>query len=200
MNTMPNERRAEGRKVTFFKAAYIEHDGKLDFVTLRNVSPKGVCFAGHAEVKIGDRITFCFGNEEPREGTVAWTKGIQFGVKVEGDDLGDLMHLEQYQPRAVRLPVQGEARLYVDGSRHECLVRNLSLKGACISTAAQVRPGQLLSLEVGGQSFELATVKWVQNDKAGVLFAAPIPPASFRTLLARAQARPAREQPAEIAA
>ncbi len=186
--------------MTFFKAAYIEHEGKLEFVTLRNVSAKGVSFAGNSAVKIGDRITFCFGSEEPREGTVAWTKGIQFGVRVEGDDLGDPVHLEQFQPRAVRLPVEGEARLYVDGSRHECLVRNLSLKGACISTAAPMRPGQLLSLEVAGQSFELATVKWVEGGKAGVLLSAPIPPETFRSLLAKTQASQAGDRPTELAA
>jgi hypothetical protein len=63
-----------------------------------------------------------------------------------------------------------------------------------------VRRGQLLSLEVAGQSFELATVKWVEGDKAGISFAAPIPPASFRSLLAKTQARAGDDGPAEVAA
>jgi len=185
---MPTERRAESRKSTFFKAAYIEHDGVLQFVTLKNVSESGVCFAGVSTLKTGDRLTFCFGSDEPREGVVAWTKGSLFGVKVSEGELNDLNRLNTHPARAVRLPIEGEATLYIDGTKGDCLVHNLSLKGACISTATPLRPGQLLSLEVAGQSFELATVKWVREDKIGVRFASPISTVAFQSLLSRVQA------------
>lgn len=192
VKTMPTERRAEGRKSAFFKAAYIEHDGMLQFVTLRNISPSGVCFAGVNTLKTGDRLTFCFGNGGPREGTVAWTKGSLFGVKASDEIGGDAGEPRNHPARAVRLPLEGKATLYVGGTPSECAVHNLSLKGACISTAAPLREGQLVSLEVAGQSFELATVKWARDGKAGLRFAAPIPASAFQSLLSRAQAsRPA---------
>jgi len=60
-------------------------------------------------------------------------------------------------------------------------IRNLSAAGACIATASDFRRGETIVISVGALRAESATVKWVENDSAGVMFVKPIDLAAARS-------------------
>lgn len=185
---MHTEKRSENRSLTMFKAAYIEHEGRLTFVTLRDISSSGVCFSGLVDVAVGDRIAYCIDDGEQRTGSVIWVDGGKFGVKADDEDAHKPPRMMYRRPRSVRLPINAVARLYTGESRFETKLHNLSLRGTCISDPGDLYPGQLLSIEVAGECFELATVKWIKEGRAGVCLAQPLRAPAFNDLLHRLQA------------
>lgn len=184
---MHTERRSENRSLTMFKAAYIEHDGRLAFVTLRDISSSGVCFSGLADVNVGDRIAYCIDDGEKRNGSVIWVESGRFGVKADDESAHEPLRPMHRRPRSVRLPIHAEARVFTGVGRLETTLHNLSLRGTCISDPGGLYPGQLLSLEVAGECFELTTVKWIKGGRAGVHFAQPLRAPAFNALLDRLQ-------------
>ncbi|MDY7097043.1 MAG: PilZ domain-containing protein [Pseudomonadota bacterium] len=168
------ERRAERRTISVFKAAYIETDTGVHFVTLKNISASGVCFAGYADLRIGQQITCCFDSSGVRNGEVRWVRDGEFGLAMEEADILAIEARNTFPPRSVRLPLEMDAKIYVQGNRFRSQVHNLSIRGACITRVHGMRPGSLVSLEISGHSFEAATVKWADGERAGIRFAQPV--------------------------
>jgi hypothetical protein len=185
------DRRQEQRAISMFKTAYVRSGGDYFFVTLRNISESGLCFDAFPGVAVGAEIEFCFDSAEPRAGVVRWVRDGRFGVQVPD---GNLLAAVQprIRPRAVRLPLALRARLYIDGERTEVAVHNLSLRGTCIDHVAGMRIGQLVSLEVGGRCFASASIRWFNNEKAGICFAEPIALHEFREFVEKLQDIPLR--------
>ncbi len=50
-------------------------------------------------------------------------------------------------------------------------LRNLSARGGCIATAAHFRVGETVVVHVGSLAGVAATVRWVDTDLAGLMFA-----------------------------
>lgn len=69
-------------------------------------------------------------------------------------------------------------------------VRNLSSAGACIASASEFRRGETLVISVGALHAVPGTVKWVDRDLAGLMFATPIDLAAAR---AKAAIKPKAE-------
>lgn len=193
---MSAERRSESRSLSMFKAAYIEREGRLSFVTLRDISCSGVCFSGVADVKVGDRISYCIDETQQKTGSVIWVEGGKFGVKADEDGAHEPSRMIYRRPRSVRLPISAQARLFTSEGYVETALHNLSLRGTCISDPGDLSAGQLLSLEIAGQCFELATVKWTKDGRAGVHFAQPLRAPDFNSLVDRLQTT-AREKPTD---
>jgi hypothetical protein len=169
-----------------FKGAYVRNKDELHFVTLRNISESGLCFDVFPGVEVGAEIEFCFDSVEPKTGVVKWVQDGRFGVNVpEGSLL--LPHQTGARPRTVRVPLSVKARVYIDGQRTEVSVHNLSLRGFCVDHVTGMRVGQLISIELGGHSFALATVRWLRNNRAGICLAEPVQFAQFRELVNRLQ-------------
>jgi hypothetical protein len=183
------DRRSETRSIAVFKAAYIEHQGRLSFVTLRDISPSGVCFSGMDRVSVGDSIHYCIDGSRLKSGTVTWVGDGKFGVRVDEGAAHEMSWMMNARPRSIRLPVSGEVNLYVGTQRFQTTLHNLSLRGTCVENDGGVlKPGQLISMELAGQCFELATVKWVRQGRAGVCLAQPLGGEALNALLQRLQA------------
>lgn len=176
------ERRKEQRVVSTFKSAYVRSASGIHFVTLRNVSESGICFDAYPEVKVGDEIEFCFNCGQLQPGVVKWVENGRFGVQAEvGNTIGRVPG--PLRPRSVRLPLMTKADLFANGHHAQVSIHNLSLRGTCIDAVAGLSNGQLVSLRIGGRSFELATVRWQSAGKAGICFATPVAPREFTKLV-----------------
>lgn len=180
------ERRKTERSIATFKSAYVIHDGAIHFVTLRNISLSGICFDAFPGVSVGDAIAFCYDCEGPKSGVVRWVANGRFGVSAEIGKLPGTAPGHQ-RLRSVRLPLSQTASLFCGGRREEVAVHNLSLRGTCIDAVPGLAIGQLVSISIGGQSFEQATVRWHAGGRAGICFAKPVAPQHFRDLVARLQ-------------
>ncbi len=181
-----NDRRQAQRSIATFKSAYVLNSAGIHFVTLRNISETGICFDACPGVSVGDEITFSYDSEGPKSGTVRWVADGRFGVSAS---IGQLPgSCPSRRPlRSVRLPMSLKAELFVEGRREQVAIHNLSLRGTCIDSVPGLRPGQLVSIEIGGRSFELATVRWQAAHRAGICFAKPVAPHEFRALVERLQ-------------
>lgn len=180
------ERRNERRAISMFKSAYVRRGGELHFVTLRNISESGICFDAFPGVEVGSEIEFCFDSADLKTGVVKWVRDGRIGVSV-GSGAFSLPQQNGKRPRAVRLPLSLKARIYVEGQCSEVAVHNLSLRGICIDNVFGMRIGQLVSIQLGDRSFELAAVRWLNTERAGICFAEPIVLREFRALVGRLQ-------------
>jgi hypothetical protein len=183
------ERRQHARERSVFRSAYVRNQAGLQFVTLRNISDSGVCFDAFSGVAEGDEIEFCIDSTGVKKGAVRWVKGGLCGIVTHGGNQEDL-EPRHFPLRSVRLPLLVAVQLYVEGRGEEALLRNISIRGACISSRSELSPGQLVSLGICGFHFELATVRWVKQGLFGLRFANPIHPGLFRELVAKVQEGP----------
>ena len=161
----------------------------LQFVTLRNMSGSGVCFDAFSGAAEGDEVEFCIDSTGVKRGVVRWVKDGRCGIVTHGGNQDELAphYLAQ---RSVRLPLSVAVKLYVDGRGEDAMLRNISIRGACISSRSELAPGQLVSLAICGSLFELATVRWVKQGLFGLRFANPTHPSRFRELVAKVQQVP----------
>lgn len=183
------ERRQQPRARSVFKSAYVRTDTGLQFVTLRNISETGVCLDAFPGVAEGDEIEFCIDSTGLRSGTVRWVKDGLCGIETSTSEQPELAD-QPFPPRSVRLPLSVAVQLYVDGRREQALLRNISIRGACISSRSTLAPGQLVSMSICRFHFDLATVRWVHQGLVGLRFAEPVHPGVFRELVAEVQRTP----------
>lgn len=184
------ERRKEQRVISTFKSAYVKASNGLHFVTLRNISESGVCFDAYPGVAVGDEIEFCFDSTQPKLGSVKWYKDGRFGVSAESVVVMPESSLSPHRSRSVRLPLAFQARLFTGRGSSVVTAHNLSMRGTCIDCTDELQRGQLVSLQFGDRSFELACVRWFDGAQAGISFAAPIPRTMFAQLIDKLQNRP----------
>lgn len=168
------ERRSNNRHLAFFCPAYIRTKDVVRYAFLRNLSHDGASFGGVEGLNAGDEIQYHVGDLEPVTAIVKWVSGKTVGVRNVAARISDLTLSTNYPYRSVRLPTATAVTLYVGGQRCAGTLRDFSQSGACVELAVQLRPGQLVSLELGGLSVESATVKWVKGQRVGIRFARPL--------------------------
>jgi hypothetical protein len=180
------ERRKEQRVISTFKSAYVKCASGIHYVTLRNLSPSGICFDSYPGVEVGDEIEFCLNCGQVQRGTVKWVANGRFGVIAETSTVIGFEY-DNLRPRSVRLPLIAKAELFTNGEYAQVNIYNLSLRGTCIDAVCGLSVGHLVSIRIGGRSFELATVRWQTSDKAGICFAKPVAPREFSELIRNLQ-------------
>lgn len=82
----------------------------------------------------------------------------------------------------------GKVLLEIDGQPVEGLIRNIALSGAMIEAPGQIAPGTQLELHIAEEGAIFATVRWAEEGRIGVEFAAPITIEKPRRILASALA------------
>lgn len=181
-----HERRQEPRARSMFKSAYVRTSSGLEFVTLRNQSDSGLCLDAFRGVSEGEEIEFCIDDTGPRTGKVRWVKDGLCGIATDVSNAADGA-TQLFPHRSVRLPISVEVVLYVNGRQQPATLHNISIRGACISSPSSFASGQLISLEIGGFCFELASIRWSRHGLFGLRFAEAIHPSRFRRLIERIQ-------------
>lgn len=181
--------RRNGRAIAIFKSADVKASDGIHFVTVRNISEVGACLEAYPGVAQGDHIEFCFDSAGLRKGVVAWVGAGRFGVRAEPIDAAQKTFSLPHSPRSVRLPLSLGVKVFIEGRKAQGALRDLSMRGTCISGINGLMRGQLLTIEIGSRSFEQATVRWVDQGRAGVLFVKPMSPADFREFVDSLQGR-----------
>ena len=78
-------------------------------------------------------------------------------------------------PRETRSSVIIRAVVHLPGDKQvERRIRNLSATGGCMDVAADLAPGDQISLDMGALTGLDAKVMWVSAGVAGISFAAPV--------------------------
>lgn len=161
------DRRSEQRYQSVYIPASIACGEAKAFGVVRNISRHGARLRAPISVEVGDCIVYSVDEKRPIESTVKWVNGDDFGVF----HLDETLRLPVARPddyRAVRLAHQVPIIFYLNGLRHEGILRNLSQGGACIEASRQILPGERATVLVGGQQFENVTVRWQKDGCFGV--------------------------------
>ena len=166
------ERRAVSREIRTFKAACLAIDDKISVATLRNISRLGAGFEGISGLKVGQPLSYRFGNRDFVDAVVAWTEGNNFGVA----------HLEEVafearQPftyRSVRVPFVDEATMFWRGQKSSVALSNVSQRGFCVIADDIPPKGSLVTLRCRGRTFEGVESRWSRFGFAGLTLAKPL--------------------------
>lgn len=177
------ERRSEPRAQAVYRAAYVRSARGLNFVMMKNISDSGAAFQGQTDLEIGERIEYCTGDAGPVSARVRWIGDGSFGVEDVQQEGRARRPGSTFAPRSVRLPIGTSASIYIDGKRYCSELINISQFGACIFAPQPLSPGQLISIQIGQQTFSAATVRWAFEGKAGIKFATPMNAEQINALL-----------------
>ncbi|MCR2832465.1 hypothetical protein [Parerythrobacter lacustris] len=140
---------------------------------MRDLSHEGAGFESDIPLTCGQPISYRWGNEDFRHGTVIWSADGRFGVE---NDPGT----PSYTPcpgfayRSVRIPASLPATVYVNAVRHEAELVNLAHRGLCVLMDQPVVAGALATVRVGRHLLEAATVKWADGYEKGIALARPL--------------------------
>lgn len=118
-------------------------------------------------------MSYRWGNEDFRHGTVIWSADGRFGVE---NDPGTPAYSAKpgFAYRSVRIPVSLPASVFVGALRHEAEVVNLAHRGLCVLMDQPVIQGALATVRVGRLLLEAATVKWADGHEKGIALAQPL--------------------------
>ncbi|BBI21765.1 MAG: PilZ domain-containing protein [Pseudomonadota bacterium] len=166
------DRRRVDRAIRTFRAACIEIDGKAFTVTMKDFSRHGCGFDGKVPISRGDTVRYRWGNRPFVVANVMWVDGTRFGLENErpydpGSERG-------FPYRAVRIPFEQEAAIYIAGRSIEGSAINIAQKGLCVSVTERVPPGNLSTIEIGGKVFENTTLRWTKGAQAGFALNKPM--------------------------
>ncbi|WP_162184736.1 PilZ domain-containing protein [Sphingomonas hengshuiensis] len=176
-----SERRADQRsKLTVFRSAILHWDGIQGLCLIRNLSPGGMMAKVGTAIPVETRVVVEMRSGHMLAGRVAWTHegriGVQFDARI---DVGEVLngphkvasHWVQRMPR-VTLPC--DASLVVGSTREAVQLLDVSQGGAKVE-AQRLRPGDDVTIGVGGMAPRTGAVVWTRNGRAGIAFHAAIP-------------------------
>ena len=174
------ERRSSGRVATVFRPVLIDTEQLTSFCLVRNLSPFGLMGRVYTTLPHGTAISVRFHPALTAEGSVAWSKDGQLGIRFDQpiDVDGVLSDLVRKLPdgkvsRAPRLPIQCKAELGIADRTLVIELRDISQRGikAC---ASFVRPGDVVQVKIPGLEPRKAVVRWTRPELAGLHFVRPL--------------------------
>lgn len=179
---MQLERREVDRSLLIFQPACLEIDGKMHAALMRDISSHGAGFEGPASLQIGQTIRYRWSDEDFRSGTVSWLKDGRFGVTNDRPVVTNLSRNgEAY--RSVRIPVQVEGALFLNGIRQDAQICNFAQRGACVDFHGEIETGMAATIKFGRRYFEGAMARWIKGSKVGFTFQRPLPIGEMANML-----------------
>lgn len=165
------DRRQKARSVRTYMPACLQIDGQQAVALLRDLSEHGAGFEADLTLRAGQKISYRWGDELPRTGTVIWSDGSFFGI--ENDEAANqVRRSDRY--RAVRIPICAPATIFSENSRFDGEVLNIAQRGLCLLTSTGLREGALATIQIGRRVFENATAKWIDSERVGFGFSKPL--------------------------
>jgi hypothetical protein len=148
---------------------------------LRKITPLGAVLCMDLPTRPGERLDLELLSGEKLTGTVSWIEGDEVGLRF--DDPTDIFaliarNLVRQPGDARRMPrIELSAPAWLEaGSRHEiATVSNLSDGGARIQTRVPLVVHEHIVLTLDGFRPAPATVRWVQDNVAGIAFTPDLP-------------------------
>lgn len=163
---------------------------------IRDISEFGAKAQTAQKLRIGDPITFEFGNRYRLKGTVRWARDKFVGVEFDKTaELSPLLRDKRWSApgrqisfsasatdtRRVCPRVRRKARvaLYRQGKKHLAELYDVSTSGAGINlhrdASHNLQVGDWLVCEIAGVGEQTATVRWIDAHRLGLSFDRPLP-------------------------
>lgn len=184
------DRRAQDRYRTICRIARVKRAHDIGLWRVHNLSNRGAMLSADVAMRAGERVDIALSERIGVAGMIAWVKqgrcGVAFDTAVDAaallKQLGDEQRAEDY--RALRLPIECEARVVLaEGTRPVDLI-DLSQQGAGYSYAAVLEPGTELELLLKrGTLQRRAIVRWSQGARGGLWFTVPLDRADLESVL-----------------
>lgn len=173
----PSDRRNQQRHVTVLRVAKLHTRYSEELCLVRNISAGGLMALIYSELEIGDRLVTEFKSGRVIPGTIVWRRDGLAGVKFEAPiDAAQLLAGEsvlashQLPLRSPRVNLMLPARIRI-GARYQVVTLvNLSQGGAMIRPQEPLEKDQKLVLMVRGLAPIAGTVRWTNDEFAGVAF------------------------------
>jgi len=173
------DRRLHERYISVLRLGKLSapHD---EFVLIRNISAGGMRAEIFSHRRLGERLTFDLGNEDPLSGQVVWTDedtaGVAFDEKVDiRRALARVARPGRRRARAPRVKVDMSISVAPCHSRSSCLLIDISQGGGKIQIDAPLKVGDELTLEIRGFGKVMGTVRWVRDGMVGTAFPFQLP-------------------------
>jgi len=176
-----SERRGQDRYRTVCRVARVKRAHDVGLWRVRNLSNAGAMLAADVAMQAGERVEIALSETIRVSGMIAWTRqgrcGVAFDTAVDAaallKRLGDEQRAEDY--RALRLPIECEARVVLDHGTRPIDLIDLSQQGAGYSYGALLEPGTTLDLLLkAGTLQRRAIVRWSQGARGGLWFTVPL--------------------------
>ncbi|MBR0550954.1 PilZ domain-containing protein [Stakelama marina] len=173
--TEPRDRAA--RTVTLFLLGRLRTDRGDGICRIRNVSSGGMQIETFSPLKVGQRVEVAARNESPVRGHVAWASGTTAGIKFSAPiDSRSLLRppvlplARNVSIRAPRFATRTRAVLTIEGKRHDVRVFDISPGGVRLGTSAALPQGSECHLAIPGLPRCHGTIRWADEDSAGIFF------------------------------
>jgi len=174
----PEEQRSSERMAAVFRPALIEMEQFAGFCLVRNLSPNGMKGKVYTRFAENTPITVHFNAEMQVFGEIVWSKDGQVGVNFhEMIDVQAILSAradENKVNRALRLEIQSEGELAVDGRFFTMEVQNISQSGLKVRVPFSLSPNEEVVVRLNGMEPRKALVRWTQFGTVGLNFVSSI--------------------------
>ncbi|CAN5825547.1 hypothetical protein BH11PSE6_BH11PSE6_08620 [soil metagenome] len=182
----PSDRRDTLGQVTVLRVAKLLTPHSEELCLVRNISAAGLMAHIYSELNVGERVSAEFKSGHTVSGRVLWRRdglaGIAFNAPVNAARILADNHdysASAQQARAPRVGIDVRARIRVGARYYAAMLCNISQSGARVSSGEPFEMGQKLILMLNGLPPIAGSVRWCDQDHAGIAFDNPI---AFETL------------------
>ncbi|WP_448662274.1 PilZ domain-containing protein [Sphingomonas sp. CJ20] len=175
------DRRADDRDtLRVFRSAILRWDALESLCLIRNLSPGGMMAKVPVALPPGKPVTVEMRSGHVIEGEVVWSQdnriGVHFATRIDVPDVLNGPHCvaSHWVQRMPRVHVPCGASVLIGYDRSPATLLDVSQGGAKVE-AEGLRPGQPVTLMVGGMDARPGCVVWARRGRAGIAFHASIP-------------------------
>lgn len=192
-----DRKRASPRLNQHDREAAVRRGNAQARIRVLNLSQSGIMAESTVQLSPGERIDIVLDNSDPLPATLLWVEGRRFGAEfVVALPFAALLpptagrHAPQAaRPATDRIVVDAAAVVRHAGVATPACIRNVSVRGMLIETAARLQRGQIIEIETNGWPAVGASVIWNRNGTAGLRLKKPLTEEQMLDLkLARASA------------
>lgn len=151
-------------------------------IRVLNLSQSGLMAESTVQLFPGERIDIVLDNSDPVPATMLWVEGRRFGAEfVVALPFAALLPRaagrrapQAARPATDRIVVDAAAVVRHAGVATPACIRNVSVRGMLIETAARLQRGQIIEIEADGWPAVGASVMWNRNGAAGLRLQKPL--------------------------
>ncbi|QAY76616.1 PilZ domain-containing protein [Sphingosinicella sp. BN140058] len=173
--------RREGRVATVMLVARLVNDRRDQLCRVRNISANGLKVNTAFPLAVGEEIRIELRNGQAVEGKIVWSSppfaGMHFHRTYDVETLLSSMPADDsaHVSRLPRVQINHPVLVHAGPKMLGASIIDMSQGGAKLRLRAALDRGQQVSLSVSGLSAIKATVRWTQDEEAGVAFHETIP-------------------------
>ena len=177
----PPDRRRDTRHLKILRVGTMICGPKRELCLIRNISAGGLMAHVYSTYKIGERVSVALKSHHMLEGTVAWLKdgniGVRFDARIDVEEmLSNPALLENgWLPRMPRVEIDWLATVRAGAKTIWVTLRDISQGGVKLETDQPLQPGAPVVLTIDKFRSVDGVVRWYEAGAAGVSFNELIP-------------------------